>query len=191
MPSLSGDGSQEEQRLEDLLARSRDELAAEALRQRAASAELARAEATLGVVLHQLWRRRVPVQLATTAGLVLDAPLTYVGEDFCVQRASSPERRRVVPLAGVAWMASPLRAEPDARAPGPGARLADYLELAAQEHPFVTVAATGASGQSARGRLSWASQHLLVLGEADGEGGTTRYVPLSALAELTLLASGS
>lgn len=191
MATPGGADSEEERRLEELLARSRDELAAEALRTRRERADLARAEVTLAEVLHKLWRSQVAVRLATTAGLVLDAPLSYVGEDFCVQRAASPERRRIVAPTQVAWIASPLPTEPGARTTGPGARLADYLELAAQEHPFVTVAALGAGGEVARGRLTWASRELLVLGEAAGEATVTRYVPLSALAELTLLASGS
>jgi hypothetical protein len=175
----------------ELLARARTELAADALRDRARRFDLARAEQSLAEVLLHAWRRHASVQLASTAGLVLDAPLAYVGEDFCLQRATAPERRRVVPLGQVAWLVAPSVDEHRPATTGAGAPLVDYLELAAQEHPIVIAAVVGGTDQGVRGRLDWVNQSLLVVADQAMRSGPARYVPLSALAELTLLASAS
>lgn len=135
------------------------------------------------------------VAVTTRAGTSHRGRLRVVGDDF-VALVDDQRREHVVPLAGLVTLraASPGRSRQDGPAGRPlrsGARLAEALASLAGERPLVALTCDGRDGVL-RGELLGAGADVVVVGAAEGptQPRSAIYVRLSAVAELSLMASG-
>jgi len=135
------------------------------------------------------------VAVTTRAGTSHRGRLRVVGEDF-VALEDGQRREHVLPLAGLATLRATTagRSKQDGPAGRPlrsGARMAEALASLAGERPLVTLTCDGHGGV-VRGELLAAGTDVVVIGAAEGSSPARSavYVRLSAVAELSLMASG-
>jgi hypothetical protein len=174
-------------RLDEWLAASRADDAARARARERFLRRTAPEDATFGGILLDLAEAGRTVAVSTTTGRRHRGTLRAVGADVAVLRAADG-RHVLLAHRGIAAVRPEGRAAADGDrevgAAGVGATLGDVLAVVAEDAPRVLVVAT-AGGDGLAGELTSVGRDVLAV-RLDGDGRQVAYVPLDAVAEVTL-----